>query len=76
MLGDGFEVINLGIGGRKMQKDKSLSYWNEAAFSRSQQMDPDILIIMLGTNDASALDLKAFWLGTNNATAWDQEAFT
>jgi len=54
MLGDGFEVINLGIGGRKMQKDKSLSYWNEAAFSRSQQMYPDILIIMLGTNDASA----------------------
>ena len=61
LLGDAFEVINLGICSRKMQKDKSPSYWNEVAFSRSQQMDPDILIIMLGTNDA--------W-------DWDQESFT
>ena len=27
------------------------SYWNEDALSRSQKMDADVLIIMLGTND-------------------------
>ncbi len=54
MLGDGYEVKNYGLGGRTAGKETSSPYWNEAYYTESLNSNPDIVIIMLGTNDAAA----------------------
>jgi MYXO-CTERM domain-containing protein len=51
-LGYGYQVNNYGVSGRTMLKQGNAPYWNEQAFIDSSSGAPDLVIIMLGTNDA------------------------
>jgi lysophospholipase L1-like esterase len=52
ILGDTYEVINFGIGGRTLLRKGDYPYWNETLFQDAKDFRPDILVIMLGTNDS------------------------
>merc|ERR1711920_1149271 len=62
MLGHAYEVMNFGYSGMTMLKDglcwdnhsefpENCSYWNTDAYARALQSHPDVVTIMLGTND-------------------------
>lgn len=51
LLGDKWQVQNFGVSGRTLLKKGELPYWNEQAFKDAQAFQPDVVIIMLGTND-------------------------
>lgn len=57
-LGEGYEVLNAGVSGRTMLKNGLLdgtqpfSYWDTDTWQTALKSDPDIVTIMLGTNDA------------------------
>ncbi len=53
MLGDRYEIRNFGKCGICMSKNSHYPYWGLSEFTESQAYQPDIVIIMLGTNDAS-----------------------
>lgn len=51
---DRYEVRNFGIGGRTAMKNPDegmYTYWNESLYTQSKEFLPDVVIIMLGTND-------------------------
>ena len=52
MLGDGFCVRNFGVNGHAAQRSADLPYWNSEVFAESASFEPDIVLIMLGTNDS------------------------
>jgi len=52
MLGEGWDVRNYGKKSATLMKAGSFPYWNTAPFTPSHDFNPDIVIIMLGTNDA------------------------
>lgn len=51
ILGDKWQVKNFGVSGRTLLKKGDAPYWNEQAFKDAQSLKPDVVIIMLGTND-------------------------
>lgn len=51
MLGDGFRVRNFGVNAHAAQRSADFPYWDNAAFAESTAFAPDIVLIMLGTND-------------------------
>jgi lysophospholipase L1-like esterase len=66
MLGTGYFVGNFGASGMCMLKGSECgeqwSYWNTAAFSNSRNWNPDIVIIMLGTNiSCYGKDVQGWW---------------
>ena len=65
LLGDRYDVGNFGVSGRTLQSSIqtqfAVPYTNEQAYIDSLEMQPDIVLIMLGTNDA-------FW-------SWDAAAY-
>ncbi len=52
LLGTGWKVDNFGISGATVLKKGNRPYWSTSAFEPSHTTNPDIVIIMLGTNDA------------------------
>lgn len=52
MLGENFTVKNFGVGGSTVLLDAGSPYMNQTAFENATAFLPDIVIIMLGTNDA------------------------
>ncbi|MCA9734560.1 T9SS type A sorting domain-containing protein [candidate division KSB1 bacterium] len=52
LLGDRYNVRNFGIGGRTLLKNGDYPYWNEEIFLLAQDYEPDIVVILLGTNDS------------------------
>jgi lysophospholipase L1-like esterase len=52
MLGDNYVVGNFGVAGATVSKAWSKPYTSQPAFQESKQFLPDVVIIMLGTNDA------------------------
>lgn len=52
ILGNKFIVKNFGISARTMLKNGDRPYWKEKEFEAAKAFSPDIVIIMLGTNDA------------------------
>ncbi len=52
LLGDRFCVRNFGVNGHAAQRSADRPYWNSDEFASSGAFDPDIVLIMLGTNDA------------------------
>jgi lysophospholipase L1-like esterase len=62
-LGSAYEVSNFGVAGTTMVKGSSSSYWNTTNFTASSDYLPDIVIIMLGTNDSKISNWSAY--GTN-----------
>lgn len=52
ILGDKYDVRNFGVGGTTLLKNGDKPYWDESAFDNATQFEPDIVIILLGTNDS------------------------
>lgn len=52
LLGDGYAVRNYGVRGYAMLRTSDKPYWEHRYFQESQEFAPDIVLIMLGTNDS------------------------
>jgi len=52
MLGDGYEVQNFGVSGSTLLKKGDRPYWDQRRFTAAREFNPDLVIIMLGTNDS------------------------
>ncbi|KAJ9460189.1 Acetylxylan esterase [Diplonema papillatum] len=52
LLGDGYKVTNLGACGATMMKSADSPYWDRPQYTTLVNNTWDIIIIMLGTNDA------------------------
>jgi lysophospholipase L1-like esterase len=51
ILGNKWQVKNFGLGGRTLLKKGDYPYWINQGFKDAQNFKPDVVIIMLGTND-------------------------
>jgi len=51
LLGAGYQVMNFGVGGTTLLHNGDSPYVNTAAYNSSGTFAPDIVLIMLGTND-------------------------
>ncbi|HLZ08602.1 MAG TPA: GDSL-type esterase/lipase family protein, partial [Chloroflexota bacterium] len=51
-LGANYSVTNFGVAGTTLLKNGILPYWNSNAFVSSHSSNPNIVVIMLGTNDS------------------------
>lgn len=51
LLGNDYVVGNFGVNGLTLLKSGDQPYWNHENFKLSSMIEPDIVIIMLGTND-------------------------
>ncbi|MEK7953846.1 GDSL-type esterase/lipase family protein [Luteolibacter soli] len=51
LLGDKWKVSNFGLGGRTLLKNGDIPYMKEKAYQDALALLPDVVIIMLGTND-------------------------
>jgi lysophospholipase L1-like esterase len=51
LLGDKWTVDNFGVSGRTLLRKGDFPYWNEKAYQNALEFKPDVVIIMLGTND-------------------------
>lgn len=54
LLGPDYLINPYGAGGTTMLKNGDHPYWNSWEFVNSSNWDPDIVVIMLGTNDSAA----------------------
>jgi lysophospholipase L1-like esterase len=52
MLGDGYIVGNFGVAGSAVTKSSDIPYMAQSAFEAAKAFQPQVVIIMLGTNDA------------------------
>jgi lysophospholipase L1-like esterase len=52
LLGENYLVLNFGLGGTTVNLDGETPYMYETIFREAKESQPDIVIIMLGTNDA------------------------
>jgi acyl-CoA thioesterase-1 len=62
LLGAGWTAGNFGVRGKTMIKAPSSgndSYWTTPALASSQAFAPDVVVIMLGTNDAKPVNWRA-----------------
>jgi len=53
MLGSNYIVGNFGVSGSTVSLDSTKPYMNESKFEEVLDFNPDIIVIMLGTNDAN-----------------------
>ncbi|MDB6078741.1 MAG: hypothetical protein JWO82_2488 [Akkermansiaceae bacterium] len=58
LLGDKWHVGNFGVSGRTLLKKGDFPYWNEKAYQNALQSKPDVVVIMLGTNDTKPQNWK------------------
>jgi lysophospholipase L1-like esterase len=58
LLGSGWIVGNFGVSGRTLLKNGDHPYWNEAAYQKALEFQPDRVIILLGTNDTKPQNWK------------------
>lgn len=56
LLGAQHTVQNFGSSGCTLLKKGDKPYWNDAQFGLSDAFDPDVVVVMLGTNDAKPLN--------------------
>jgi lysophospholipase L1-like esterase len=52
LLGENYTVENFGVGRTTVSLQFNKPYMNQPAFQEAQRFNPDIVVIMLGTNDA------------------------
>lgn len=57
-LGPSYNVQNFGVNRHTMQKISDYPYWNHANFQKSSDFQPDIVLLMLGTNDSKKQNYK------------------
>lgn len=55
-VGEGYEVRNFGCNGASARTDAYAGYVDTSAFRSSLAWEPDIVLLMLGSNDASPYD--------------------
>ena len=60
MLGDTWDVKNFGVSGTTLMKSGDSPYQKQDAFARAKGLNPDVVIIMLGTNDTKPQNWGAF----------------
>lgn len=53
LLGANYTVGNFGVSGSTVSLDSIKPYMNQTAFRKAEDFDPEIVVIMLGTNDAN-----------------------
>jgi lysophospholipase L1-like esterase len=58
LLGEGYVVGNFGVAGSAVTKDSDIPYMNQSAFEEAKDFQPQIVIIMLGTNDAKDFNYR------------------
>ena len=58
LLGDDWKVENFGLSGRTLMDKGDRPYMAEKAYQKALAMKPDVVIIMLGTNDTKAKNWK------------------
>lgn len=51
-LGLSYDVKNFGVSGATMLKTGDLSYWNQPELDSALAFNPDVIFIMLGSNDS------------------------
>lgn len=56
LLGSDYLVTNFGVSGRTLLKKGDKPYWNEAAYRNALNFNPDMVVIMLGTNDSKSIN--------------------
>src|SRR5665647_3080876 len=56
MLGNHYKVMNFGVSARTLLRKGNLPYWKETAFQEAVKSSPDVVFIMLGTNDSKAMN--------------------
>lgn len=54
MLGERYKVKSFGVGGATLQESGDRPYMKQRAYQDALRYDPDIVLIMLGTNDSKA----------------------
>ena len=59
LLGENFSVRNFGANARAAQREADLAYWKHKYFQLSCDLAPDIVLIMLGTNDSRKPNWKS-----------------
>ena len=52
LMGHSYDVNNYGVSGTTLLRQGDYPYWETTAFSNALAFDPDIVIILLGTNDS------------------------
>lgn len=65
LLGTEYSVRNFGVNGHAVQKCADEPYWEHKHFTASCEFEPDMVLLMLGTNDASEHN----WKGIDPFTA-------
>lgn len=58
LLGSSYQVKNFGASGYTLQKNGNHPYWDHSNFKKSSDFQPDIVLLMLGTNDAKTCNWK------------------
>ena len=58
LLGDSWKVTNYGVSGRTLMRKGDFPYWSEQAYKNALAWNPDVVIIMLGTNDSKPQNWK------------------
>jgi lysophospholipase L1-like esterase len=58
LLGDQWKVGNFGVSGRTLLKNGDFPYWKEKKYQEALKFLPDVVIIMLGTNDTKPQNFK------------------
>jgi acyl-CoA thioesterase I len=53
MLGENYTVSNFGAGGASVSLSSGTPYLNQTAFQDAKQFQPNIVVILLGANDAA-----------------------
>ncbi|HEX2921424.1 MAG TPA: GDSL-type esterase/lipase family protein [Bacteroidales bacterium] len=56
LLGGRHTVMNFGTSGCTLMKSGNMPYWKDRNFSASTEFKPDIVVLMLGTNDAKPMN--------------------
>lgn len=58
MLGTGYYTENLGVSGTTMSKTGDSPWWNQPQYNYTFSLNPDIILIKLGTNDSKSGNWK------------------
>jgi len=56
LLGDGYSVTNFGVSARTLLRKGNYPYWKEEAFHNALNSKPDVVFILLGTNDSKGMN--------------------
>ena len=59
LLGDGFTVLNFGSSGMTLQREGDYPYCKDRRYEACFRSDPDLVIVMIGTNDSKKQNADA-----------------